>query len=706
MSGSQSTSEEEGVRNFMIVELHYNGMFAPKPFAYLNDEVITIRGVDFDALNLLEFRDVLSNVVKGPCEDVYYCSKKDTLAEGIRRINNYADYTDFQVAGYDNPPDYRVDLYIDQNGEPVLDWADDEAPEDNEDSDLEWVQDDDDDDKDSEKSYEAPMEHEVDEEVPTFNKTTVDPFLRKLCANVTDNRNHADSDDEDNNAGDQSFVYPVHDENQEWYKMKPELVKNGYDLWYERNDCKKLLVRCGKGKKNKNGYACPFRLWASWMNNEHTFQHFMNEILQNPKMSIRKLKTELVLVNAATGRDANNHMYPISWAVVAIESTETWLWFLELLMDDLGLGSEHGLTLMSDQHKGLLEAVKERVPAAEHRQCARHIYANLRKRFKSEEYAAGSTTQQRYQHWMDEIKKLEPEAFDQLMEKEPKTWCKAFFEVDRACDAFENGVSESFNFAIDEIRTLPLLTMLEEIRIYVMERLYNSKKKGECWDLDICPSIRLKLEKFKLKQRFWQVYASGYEQFEVKNGYDGYVVNLNNRTCGCRAWQLTGIPCVHGVAAISYLNRNHEEYVAEWFTTAMFAKSYMYTIKPLNGSEMWPEVEYTKPLPPKKGDIVEPTVAPEVGPLFGEESDIKLDVEPDDPPVIQPTVEAQEDTVDPAVQPDEELVVQAQEEVMREGRAEEEHVVAAAVGVRTRKHSERIVKLKLAKKLGGEGSNA
>ena len=99
---------------------------------------------------------------------------------------------------------------------------------------------------------------------------------------------------------------------------------------------------------------------------------------------------------------------------------------------------------------------------------------------------------------------------------------------------------------------------------------------------------------------FWQVYASRYEQFEVKNGYDGYAVNLNNRTCGCRAWQLTGIPCVHGVAAISYLNRNHEEYVAEWFTTIVFAKSYMYTIKPLNGSEMWPEVDFTKPLPPKK----------------------------------------------------------------------------------------------------------
>ena len=106
-------------------------------------------------------------------------------------------------------------------------------------------------------------------------------------------------------------------------------------------------------------------------------------------------------------------------------------------------------------------------------------------------------------------------------------------------------------------------------------------------------------------------------------------------------------------------------------------------------------------------DRVEPDVAHEVGPLFAEESDLELDVEPDDQPVIQLVVQAQEEPIDPDVQPeevpvvpDEEPVVQAQEEVVREARAEEEHVVAAEVGVRTRKQSERIVKLKLAKNWG------
>ncbi|KAI3697583.1 hypothetical protein L6452_30676 [Arctium lappa] len=50
-------------------------------------------------------------------------------------------------------------------------------------------------------------------------------------------------------------------------------------------------------------------------------------------------------------------------------------------MEDIGLTDGLGVTLMSDQHKGLVEAVKEVFPLAEHRQCARHIYANFRKKY-------------------------------------------------------------------------------------------------------------------------------------------------------------------------------------------------------------------------------------------------------------------------------------------------------------------------------------
>ena len=56
-------------------------------------------------------------------------------------------------------------------------------------------------------------------------------------------------------------------------------------------------------------------------------------------------------VLSAVGRDANNHIYPLAWAVVCVESKDTWKWFIDLLMDDIDGGLGAGLTLLSDGHK-------------------------------------------------------------------------------------------------------------------------------------------------------------------------------------------------------------------------------------------------------------------------------------------------------------------------------------------------------------------
>ena len=54
---------------------------------------------------------------------------------------------------------------------------------------------------------------------------------------------------------------------------------------------------------------------------------------------------------SAIGRDANNQMYPLAWAVVSVENKETWKWFIDLLLNDIEMGDGAGLTFISDQHK-------------------------------------------------------------------------------------------------------------------------------------------------------------------------------------------------------------------------------------------------------------------------------------------------------------------------------------------------------------------
>ncbi|KAL7613226.1 hypothetical protein Lser_V15G06140 [Lactuca serriola] len=204
----------------------------------------------------------------------------------------------------------------------------------------------------------------------------------------------------------------------------------------------------------------------------------------------------------AIGRDANNQVYPIAWAVVDVENKNNWKWFLDLVNDDLGLQGGKGVCVISDQHKGLVEASKDILPYVEHRQCARHIYANFRKVYSRVQFrnmfwaATKSTTEGDFKFNMERIRAISYAAYDHLMAREPTSWCRAYFSTGLACEAVENGIVECFNAIIVDARNKPLLTMLEEIRIYMMERAFNLKQEAEKWVGEVCPFAITKMEEF------------------------------------------------------------------------------------------------------------------------------------------------------------------------------------------------------------------
>nr|GEW22907.1 zinc finger, PMZ-type [Tanacetum cinerariifolium] len=81
------------------------------------------------------------------------------------------------------------------------------------------------------------------------------------------------------------------------------------------------------------------------------------------------------------------------------------------------LNDRAGLTVISDGHKGLLEAVKIWLPDTEHRQCTRHIYANFKKKWSGLQFkrlfwkAAASSMNEQFLKVIEEIKALDENAY-------------------------------------------------------------------------------------------------------------------------------------------------------------------------------------------------------------------------------------------------------------------------------------------------------
>ncbi|BAH92786.1 Os04g0578900 [Oryza sativa Japonica Group] len=173
----------------------------------------------------------------------------------------------------------------------------------------------------------------------------------------------------------------------------------------------------------------------------------------------------------AIGRDANNQMYPIAWAVVEKENNDSWDWFCSLLFRDLKVGSGEGWVFISDQQKGILNAVHHWAPLVEHRNCARHIYANWKKKFRNKE------------------------------------WQKKF--------GVDNNMCESFNKWIVQARYLPIISMLEAIRCKVMVRIQENRDKAAKWNTLICPNIYKRLKSYITESAFCHPIYNGDDSFEL-----------------------------------------------------------------------------------------------------------------------------------------------------------------------------------------------
>lgn len=54
---------------------------------------------------------------------------------------------------------------------------------------------------------------------------------------------------------------------------------------------------------------------------------------------------------ATMGRDGNNHIFSIAWAVVESEHFKSWSWFLSFLKEDLRSTDGHGWTIITYRQK-------------------------------------------------------------------------------------------------------------------------------------------------------------------------------------------------------------------------------------------------------------------------------------------------------------------------------------------------------------------
>ncbi|XP_035817447.1 uncharacterized protein [Zea mays] len=307
---------------------------------------------------------------------------------------------------------------------------------------------------------------------------------------------------------------------------------------------------------------------------------------------------------AACAIDAHNWLFPVAYGVLEAESEESWKWFLQNLRVVIGI--PHGLVIHTDACKGLETAVEEVFPGVEHRECMRHLAANFGKIFKGKMYddnlwpASLTYSLKKHNYHLSQLHAANPKVKDWFKKSHSKLWMRSKFNEVCKVEYVNNNLAESFNAKVRKIKGLHLVEMLDKIRQMLMEkfelrqRISAAKFVGH----KIIPSV---MKKLLTKTRGLKMKMIKRTPFEAEvTAYDRekrewrYPVNLEKRTCSCRQWEITGLPCIHALFFITSLRgpaAEIDQYVDDYFSVTKFNATYADNVPCIESQHQWDIVD-------------------------------------------------------------------------------------------------------------------
>jgi hypothetical protein len=172
-------------------------------------------------------------------------------------------------------------------------------------------------------------------------------------------------------------------------------------------------------------------------------------------------------------------------------------------------------------------------------------------------------------------------------------------------DVLLNNMCEVFNGKIVEGRDKPIITALEFIREYLMRRIVTVLKNIDKSEGLLTPTATKMFDTIKKEAAKYTVSWNGDDQYQVSAAFgDQCVVSLVEKSCACRRWEVTGMPCRHAIAAIWNKAANGqqigllESWVSPVYTMERWKQVYGFKINPINGRSMWVKTEVPTTLTP------------------------------------------------------------------------------------------------------------
>jgi len=162
----------------------------------------------------------------------------------------------------------------------------------------------------------------------------------------------------------------------------------------------------------------------------------------------------------------------------------------------------------------------------------------------------------------------------------------------------DNNFTESFNAWILEARAKPIIKMLEEIIVQVMRLLGKNEKKVRTWVTNFIPECMKLYIDYRAIAQGCKVEFNRDWGYKVSDGEDRYTINLEQKICTCRIWDLSGIPCPHAIKALTHKKVDPITEIHWWYSKEAYMLTYKNKMQPVRGQKFWKVDPSSAMLPP------------------------------------------------------------------------------------------------------------
>ncbi|XP_074314902.1 uncharacterized protein LOC141651076 [Silene latifolia] len=283
------------------------------------------------------------------------------------------------------------------------------------------------------------------------------------------------------------------------------------------------------------------------------------------------------------GVDANDQLYPLAFAIVEKETTDTWSWFLACIR--CLVTQRTGLCVISDRHKGIMKAMNENgsgweEPFAYHRFCIRHHASNINSKFKNRalkdlfSWTAFQHQSIKFNTGLAKINELNVQARADLDTLPLSKWSMCHGGALRYGIKTTN-LAEVFNNVLKGARFLPITALVkvtffrvnsyfvqrrEFAKARIMEGLKFSPVVTKYVENNFEKAAHHKVEPFNSETGVYQV-KTGRGQRTAGKGGHRHTVNLSKRTCTCNKFQIYHFPCSHVAAVCRTYNLTTDQFI-------------------------------------------------------------------------------------------------------------------------------------------------